>query len=52
MEILVISALTVIWGLYGFPYLKDFLDVDLGRWQPSKTTKEDADDEIAKYDGL
>lgn len=27
-------------------------DVDLCRWQLSKTTKEDADDDIAKYDGL
>ena len=29
-----------------------FCDVDVHRWQLSKTVKGDADDEIAKYDGL
>lgn len=29
-----------------------FGDVDLHRWQLSKTVKGDADDDIAKYDGL
>lgn len=29
-----------------------FHDVDLHRWQLSKTVKEDADGDIAKYDGL
>lgn len=31
---------------------KDSCDVDLHRWQLSKTVKGDADDDIAKYDGL
>uniref|UniRef100_A0A3B5M3A9 Uncharacterized protein n=1 Tax=Xiphophorus couchianus TaxID=32473 RepID=A0A3B5M3A9_9TELE len=32
-------------------FAETFDDGSLDRWQPSKTTKEDADDEIAKYDG-
>ncbi|XP_043970994.1 calmegin [Gambusia affinis] len=32
-------------------FAEAFDDGSLDRWQPSKTTKEDADDEIAKYDG-
>jgi len=30
---------------------RELCDVDPCRWQTSKTTKEDADEDIAKYDG-